>query len=263
MTIDLMWQDEKTPINNHHFWLMLIDKQSVIGKKLTKLEQQKRIKQGSLDMVRTSGYFTDEQKFDLSITTTLQEVLFKIDRIQQCTAMLDFYPKDIRTSWYTPMTRGEYLEQVMELYIMHSLGLVDRVLILYDQLFDLKLKRRERTVDNIIKSLSEEDGFPLFAFSKVFSAVKESRNLITHEYRYIDSDLIDLTLEDSFARDEYRASMTEAQSLFKELNKRYDKKARQLRKNMIENDQVLTEYFLPLMDVFERQYQKRLAEINQ
>lgn len=261
--IDLAWQDEKTVINNHRFWLMLIDKQVVIGKKLTDLERQKKIERSSLDIVRTSSYFTEEEKFDLLITTTLQEVLFKIDRIQQCVPMLDFYPKDIRTSWNTPMSRGEYLEQVMELYIMHSLGLVDRVLILYNLLFNLKLKRRERAVDNIIRLLSEEDGFPLFAFSKVFRAVKESRNLIAHEYRYIDNDLIRLTLEDSFARDEYRSSMTEAQKLFKQLNKRYDKKMHQIRKDMIKNDQILTEYFLPLMDVFERQYQKRLTEINQ
>lgn len=262
MVIDLLWQDEETVVNSHPLWLRLLETQASICKRLQQLEIDGVAREMSLKTVQNPRYFNDIDRLNFKTFTLLQEVMLKIDRIQQCAYMLDFYPEDIRTAWFTPLKRGEYLEQIMELYIMHSLGLVDRVLILYDYLFDFGLPWRSRTMNNMVKHLSKKDGFPLFAFCQVFRAVKKSRNLIAHEYRYIDSELIDLVLEDTFAREEYRASMPEAKTVFSKLNRRYDKKMRELFKNIAANDQILNEYFLPIMEVWERQYKKRAKGLN-
>lgn len=150
--IDLMWYESDTQLNSHPFVQLMLNKRIEIGKKLEKLEL--RGMKTSLETVRTSDVFSREDKIALEVHLLLQEVHFKIDRIQQCHTMLDFYPEDIRTAWFTTMTKGEYIEHIMELYATHSVGLVDRVLILYNYIFDLKLKRRDRMVLNITRKLS-------------------------------------------------------------------------------------------------------------
>lgn len=253
--INFSWIDSETELNQHPFPKLLLQKQVDMSRRLEELYPGN---DEILATIRNSKDFSDEDRFNLEVHLLLQEVHLKIDRIQQCYIMMDFYPVDIRSAWLTPMTRGEFLEQIMELYIMHSIGLVDRVLILYNFLFDLKLSTRDRKLKNIVRRLSKEDGIPLFAFAMTLQLVRKSRNSITHENRYIDHRLIGLVLEDTFLRDEYRASMPKAQRMFDGLNVKYDEKMKDLQGVIVENDKILTGRYMALLKVIERQYHKRV-----
>ena len=146
----------------------------------------------------------------------------------------------------------------MEMYLVHSIGLMDRILIMYNFAFDLNLPSRHRTVKNAIQKLQKEDGLPLYAIYSMFSGVRKYRNSVTHECRFIDNDLLMLTTEDSYAREEYRASMPEAALIFKEINRRYDAKMQEFWNVIAQNDKMLTDKYKTVLDVIYAQYKRRV-----
>ena len=102
----LLYDNELTDIAIHPLWVELSDKTACLGVKLGDYSIPDNI--DILDYMKASEEFTAEEALGLEFFRHLQEAQYKLDRIQQCAVMLDFYPSDIRTAWFTPMTRGEY-----------------------------------------------------------------------------------------------------------------------------------------------------------
>lgn len=248
---------EETELSSHPFVHLMINEQVRLYEKAKELGLPPNV--SPVDFIRDSDKVSKSDKFVQEVQLLFQEVNFKIDRIQQCFYMLEFYPTNISDAWRSPLTRAEYIEQIMEIYNIHSLGLLDRILILYDFVFDLKLKRRERNVKSVISKLEEKDGFPLYAFESLFRDMRRSRNVIAHENRYTNPALIELSLEDSAARDGYSFDDPRAKKFFKILDKKYDDEVKRLQMILSNNDRMLTEKYMPLLHVIEAQYHLRLS----
>lgn len=257
--IDLLWQEQKTKINTHPFFLELQSRHIEISKKVQKITSNS---ENPYAYVARSMHFSNEEKFTYETIGLFQEMHFKIDKVQQCHYMLDFYPSKIREAWFTPLTQGEYIEHIMELYLVHSLGLVDRLLRVYNFLFELGLDNQRLTVTKVIRAINiKKYCLPLYGFDMMLSGIRSSRNTVVHHYRYDDGDLGEVIVRDMVARDQYRASMKEADAIFIQLNRRYTKKISEIQKDMVKNDKLLTSNYLKVFNVLETQYRKKVRKI--
>jgi hypothetical protein len=107
--IDLL-QGSETELNAHPF---LLELQKAHVNLVTRARRDEPKVVDIYDYIANSFSFSADEKFTLETALLIQEMHFKIDKVQQSVYMLDFYPTDIRVAWATPLTEGEYISNIL------------------------------------------------------------------------------------------------------------------------------------------------------
>lgn len=256
-----MFSGKKTILNQHKFWIELVDNKIAILKKAEKIGLDTKSGKDIYFHIHNSDKFSESEKVTLKTEDLVQEANFKIDKIQMALFLLDTYP--YYGVWDVPLTQGEYIEYHMEAYLIHSLGLQDRVLEMVHFVCGLSLpkkKRRESDILNAIKDLPIAHSLMDFLF--LFSEIRRSRNEVVHKYRFNTSKLSELIAEDILVRSKYYNDRSRGESFMRSLNIKYETFQKDLFKTLYENDELLSEKYALLMDDLFIQYKNKLSVLE-
>src|ERR1700722_196902 len=173
-----------TKISNNKFLLVLQNEQTGILQKVTRPRKGLNI----YDYVYRSDKFSEREKFTLKTAALIQEIDFKIDKVQVCFFLIQEYPYPLMEYPFAasiPITEGEFFEYHMEAYLVHSLGLRDRVLAATNFLFDLNINEKRLYGNMVLEKIKGADlHVPLSNFLDMLKTIEESRHSVVHKYRF-------------------------------------------------------------------------------
>lgn len=132
------------------------------------------------------------------------QVLNQIERIDQAGVLLNSYPKI--KAWQTRYGRFEYFQYHLEQYFIAVAGLVDRLLLLINQIYGLKIDDGQVRFSSVKVKLRmgqhEEFILLLDEIIESMKEVKKSKNSYTHSQRFWERKLWHIGLLELAVKDE-------------------------------------------------------------
>lgn len=119
------------------------------------------------------------------------QVQNQIERVDQAGILINSYPKI--KAWRDSYGRFEYFQYHMEQYYIGVSGIMDRLLLLVNQVYELGFKDRGTRYSHITERLAER-GVPdmesaLVQLCNALKGIKQSKNSYTHLVRFWEREL--------------------------------------------------------------------------
>lgn len=256
-----------SPITNHHLTRFVMECIPVILLANNKFSDILVNPEGDNDtideMLKKPVYFEGFGKFLAQEAALFDEVMRRLDKLQHTIVMISFFPVKPEKN-YLPITRAEYIEDLLELYVSNSIALEDRILALVNFLYDLNVNVADYDKkDQIITKLTDIAAkSSLEKLDYILSAVRKSRNLIIHSTSYYDEDLEDIFQMEVRYRylRENPQEADAATKMVKEVNRRYKVYERDKLVDLYTNDAILTKVMVEFLDIL---YIKHKEIVNQ
>lgn len=245
-----------SPITNHHLTRFIMECTPLILLANTQFSEILANPKGDNDTIdevlKKPVYFKGFGKFLAEELALFDEIMRRLDKLQHTIIMISFFPKKPEKNTL-PITRAEYIEDILELYVSNNVALEDRVLAFVNFLYELnvdltKYSKKEqiitRLTDTALKSNLEKLDY-------ILSAVRKSRNLIIHSTSYYDEDLenifqMEIRYRNLVGRREETDTIAQ---MAKEINRLYKAYEREKLVDLYANDAILTKVMVELLDV--------------
>lgn len=162
---------------------LVLDEASKIIKKMHE-EDPKLEKKDARDKMST------REKFILDAFSRMTEVLQKVEMVNYYVAFINSYPKS--KLWEKTFSRADYIRYHTETYLSNITGVLDRCLLLVNQLYGLGIEEKYVKFDLITsnKNIKNEPvKKALDIFSKSISNIKYLRNFVDHQGRFSEKEL--------------------------------------------------------------------------
>lgn len=216
------------------------------------------------EMLRNPAHFTDASKFLTRESELCYEMCLRLDKLQHTIFMLSFFPSkpDKNT---LPLTRAEYIENILELYIVNSIAYQDRILELTAFLFDIEVKKDDSNRKQYIRL--QLAGFPgiitvLDQIDYTLSLVRKSRNTIIHSSSYYDEEIENIFQYELRYRAERESRGLNEKLMLKQLNTMYNICERNKLAEIYSNDAILTNITTHLLDELYKQHKKKIKGLG-
>jgi len=255
-TSDSYVHDEHfSPITNHHMTRFIMECTPLIllaNNEFSDILANPNGDNDTIDEVlKKPMYFEGFGKFLAQEATLFDEVMRRLDKLQHTIFMISFFPAKPEKN-NLPLTRAEYIEDLLELYVSNSIALEDRALTLVNFLYDLNVdvtdydkkdKIITKLTDTAVKSSLEKLDY-------ILSAVRKSRNLIIHSTSYYDESLeniFQMEIRYRNLREDPQEADTATQ-MVKEINRQYKAYEQDKLVDLYTNDAILTKVMVEFLD---------------
>lgn len=131
-----------------------------------------------------------QEQYIIDCFKCLVEVLYKVESLGYYIPFIKSYPKT--ASWEKTFGRTDYIRYHTEVYLNGITGILDRCLLLINQIYNLGIEERRATYENIISNrhiINEPVKDVLDRFNKSIKDIKYLRNVTNHRGRYRDEEL--------------------------------------------------------------------------
>ena len=199
---------------------------------------------------------TDQQKYRYDIGFRMGQVLNQLERIQQADTLLDSYP--YIKSWRRQFGQTEYFQYHMETYYLAVAGLVDRLLLLINELCRLGIDPVNTRMNAVLKALEatkyKNIALVLGDLRTETAEIKRMRNKLAHAQRFHEKDLYHINVLEFSLRQEM---IDDVDGFLKDDLDLYIKTYRSQKKKQIQtsNDNLIP-LLKRLLDAFEATYIK-------
>jgi len=246
-----------TIINSHSFLLKLSEKQFEFLKRVGDLG----VKENMYEYIYKSDLFSADDKFIAKTAALIQEINYKFDKVQMAFFLIQEFPYDFVID--APVIEGEFFEYHMEAYLNHLIGLFERILKATNFLFDLRVN--DRRIHDVIKKVTDVPLRNLLInLDYGLRGMRKSRNVVVHEYRFSVDGLDYLIAKDIILRGKIldkkdnELDDSDINSLLS-LKKKYTATLNKIFKEMIRTDNIITQNYYKILNIFEKQYGNQLG----
>lgn len=209
------------------------------------------------EYIRNPSHHKGMLKFLSEESRIFYNLMLKADKLQHTIYMLQFFPDEVEDNTM-PITKAEYLENILELYVINSLGIQDRIHELIRLTYDIKIPKHSIGKKEIImRELSDLKLLKeLKLFDQVLSDIRKSRNVVVHEASYYEENLENIFQQEIRFR-EYRLQTRDEGAIKKradEINRQYDVFVRDKTADLYMNDSILTKLLKEIFDIIYKQH---------
>jgi hypothetical protein len=134
---------------------------------------------------------TTQQQYQYETGYRAGQILNQLERIEQASILVNSYP--YIKAWREHYGQFEFFQYNMEAYFLGVAGLVDRLLILVNELCRLGLDSKDAKMTPVVKKLKAAGYSEVVTLLENLKAgtelVKKERNDMTHAHRYHEKEL--------------------------------------------------------------------------
>lgn len=253
-TVNSLIGDNQSPITNHPLTRFIMEQTPLIliaNNDMKELILGPDANEETLDeSLRNHKHFRGFYAFLSRESALYFETMLRLDKLQHTVFMLDFFPsKSEQNTLY--FTQAEYLENIMELYIVNSSALQDRIIEFVNFIYELKIPRDKTEKKRLVMDKLDDVALKneLTKLDVTLSGVRKSRNIIAHSGSYYDEELenifqLEIRYRDRRSKNE-KASFDEA----KQIDDLYATYIEDTRRDIYLNDSLMTKIVTGILDI--------------
>lgn len=253
-TINSLIGDNQSPITNHPLTRFIMEQTPLIliaHNDMKKLILNPDASEETLDeSLRNHKHFKGFYAFLSRESALYFEIMLRLDKLQHTIFMIDFFPSKSKQNTLH-FTQAEYLENIMELYIVNNSALHDRIIEFVNFMYALKIPRdksdkKQLVIDNLDDVALKNE---LIKLDVALSGVRKSRNIIAHSGSYYDEELenifqLEIRYRDRRSKGE-EVSFDEA----KQIDDLYDAYIENTKRDIYLNDSLMTKIVIGVLDI--------------
>lgn len=218
----------------------------------------------SVPLMRHSFEVTDyergtKERYIAEVGYCVGQVLNQIERIDQAGILVNSYPRI--KAWNARYGRFEYFQYHLEQYFIAIAGLVDRLLLLINQLYELGINEEDVRYTNVTNELQKQGHEDILAsmraLQKSLNGIKKSKNNYTHSVRFWEKELWQIGLYEFSLKN----NITPDPKGYLKEDLKFDLKLYRMRKMdaILKNELALHNILSSIYDMFNKSYQSRLG----